>query len=41
MLETDDVALNGVHEVHPVFAVTEEVRSFNKLLKIKKMRNAR
>ena len=30
-----------VHKMHPVFAVTEEVRSCNKLLKIKKRCNAR
>ena len=30
-----------VHELHLIFAITEEVRNCNKLLKIKKRCNAR
>ena len=39
--DTSKEIVQFVHEVHPVFAVTQEVRSCNKLLKIKKRRNAR
>ena len=34
--DTSKEIVQFVHEVHPVFAVTQEVRSSNKLLKIKK-----